>query len=250
MRYPTSCSSWWMCCCVRRTMAVSASELHCDGGLSVTTEREYSRASYRLGRSEGVWWKIVGQKTRRREAASVAQVASGGRFHSQRYRGGTSIIVESPWRWRRKLGRWLWQQSQPSADSPRRGDRLHPTSQEFGGYGKRDIHEMTLCWWCKRKKVSEYQSRSLTETAMCRFNQLMLVKISLCKYIGQIRRGNGICERDQQTEPPSSACQKALSVAITWPWNAVVWQYGVVRNGYIYWSLHDLHFNICKCQNA
>ena len=40
---------------------------------------------------EGEW---QGQKTRRRETASVAQVASGGRPGDPRYRGSRSVIGE------------------------------------------------------------------------------------------------------------------------------------------------------------
>ncbi len=65
------------------------------------------------------------------------------------------------------------------------------------------------------KTMSGYHRRSLTETAMYRFKQLMTGKISLQIYNGQVGGGDGVCGCNQQTEHSWYASQKAPSVAVT-----------------------------------
>jgi hypothetical protein len=68
------------------------------------------------------------------------------------------------------------------------------------------------------KKMSGYHRRSLAETAMYQFKQLMTGKISLRTYNGQVGEVMAYDWCNQQTEHPWSACQKAPSVAVTWGW--------------------------------
>lgn len=67
-----------------------------------------------------------------------------------------------------------------------------------------------------RKKISGYHSRSLAQTAMSRFKQLMAGKITLRTYNGQVREPDGTCQCDKQTERPWSAGKSATNVTVTW----------------------------------
>jgi hypothetical protein len=131
----------------------------------------------------------------------MAQAASGGRPGNPRYRGSRSVIGDAHlaqstaaqagpclcgWR--------LRQQSQPSAYlaqckgataciPPRKNAGLwkkgHPRNEAVLMMRKEG-----LAHW---KKISGYHRRSLAETAMYRFKQLLVGKISLRNYNGQVR---------------------------------------------------------------
>ncbi len=70
------------------------------------------------------------------------------------------------------------------------------------------------------KKISGYQRRSLAETAMYRFKQLLAGKISLRNYKRPSGRNHGVCQRHKPVEYLGSACQKASSVAVTRSWGS------------------------------
>ena len=70
---------------------------HGDSGLSTAPKGRHYRSGYRCNRAESVWRRRVeGQKARRRETVSLAQVASGSGPGNPRYRGGRSLSGECP----------------------------------------------------------------------------------------------------------------------------------------------------------